>query len=480
MSTTSNHPSRRQFLKGAGLAGAATALTACTSLAKPDASTSVSEPKPAKNLIFLVADGMCNGTLALAHHWSVHNRGEKLHWMQLYGRDGLSRAFMETRSASSPVTDSAAAASSWGSGQRVYNGTINFSTEGKELTPIYTYARAAGKATGLVTTCTVTHATPAGFVANVKNRGQEKDIAEQYLERDIDVILGGGLGQFKYSESEKDGISRPAGNLFPDFEAKGYTIARNRGDLTKATGSKKLLGLFSGGHVPYAIDRKNDTALTAIPSLPEMFKAALTSLQRAEKGFVLQVEGGRVDHAGHANDAATILHEQLEFDDCIPIALEFIEKNPDTLLIVTTDHGTGGCQLDGKGSAYVESGPALDAINDITQSLSWLAERFKLSGEFDAALFEKHTGIKPIAEQVERIQDALLDPEMKYLSSFMSGVFANQLWQKTAVGWSSNNHTSECVELLAFGPGSSAIPHYIENYELFGYVTNALGLKTDS
>ncbi|MGJ8639480.1 MAG: alkaline phosphatase [Opitutaceae bacterium] len=475
MSATSSHSSRRQFLKGAGLAGAATALTACTG----NASISEPEPKKAKNLIFLVADGMCNGTLALAHHWSVHNRDRKLHWMQLYGRDGLTRSFMETCSASSPVTDSAAAASAWGSGQRVNNGAINFSTKGEKLTPIYSYAQAAGKATGLVTTCTVTHATPAGFAASVKKRGDEKEIAKQYLEREIDVILGGGVGHFQYPESDKNGVTRPAENLFSDFEAKGYTVTRDLAGLKGAKGSKKLLGLFSGGHVPYAIDRKNDTSLSEVPSLPDMFEAALASLSGAKDGFVLQVEGGRVDHAGHANDAGTILHEQLEFDDCIPLALKFIEKNPDTLLIVTTDHGTGGCQLDGKGKSYVESGPALDGINDIKQSFSWLEGRFKQEGKFDAALFEDATGIEPTAAQAKRIQDAIDDPKMKYLSSFMTGVFADQLWQKTAVGWTSNNHTSECVELLAFGPGSGAIPHFIENRELFGFMTQALDLAVE-
>ena len=84
-----------------------------------------------------------------------------------------------------------------------------------------------------------------------------------------------------------------------------------------------------------------------------MFSAALNQLNGMKEGFVLQVEGGRVDHAGHGNDAGGILHEFLEFDACIPIALEFIESHPDTMLVVTTDHGTGGCQLDGAGSAYI-------------------------------------------------------------------------------------------------------------------------------
>lgn len=475
MPSTSNDPSRRQFIKGAGLVSAATALTACSSIAKPAASGSIVSAKKAKNMIFLIVDGMCLGTLALAHHWNLRHHKAPLNWMQLYGREGVTRAMQDTASASSPVTDSAAAASAWGGGERVNNGSINFSVEGNPLTPLFSYAKAAGKATGLVTTCTVTHATPAGFSANVKARGREKEIAQQYLQREIDVILGGGSKHFNYEAFKLDNVTQPAANLIPDFEAKGYQVVRDRQSLAAAKEQSKLLGLFSPGHIPFAIDRKNDPALKQVPSLPDMFSTALSSLSGAKDGFVLQVEGGRVDHAGHANDPATILHEQLEFDNCIPIALEFIEKHPDTLLIVTTDHGTGGCQLNGKGSAYVESGPALDAINDFKQSFEWLQERFKKSGRFSAKAFKQATGIEPHPEQADVIQKAI-DEEVKYLSSTMTAIVQDDLFAKTAVGWTSNNHTSECVELFAFGPGSAEVPAFLENYKLNRVMRSALGL----
>ncbi len=480
MLPTSKYPSRRQFLKGASLAGAATALTACSSLAKPNVTPATpANPKKAKNLIFLVVDGMCLGTLGLAHHWSLRNRKQPLNWMQLYGRDGLTRVMQDTASASSPVTDSAAAASAWGCGERVNNGSVNYSTAGQARTPLLSYAKAAGKATGLVTTCTVTHATPAGFSANVTSRGMEKEIAQQYLSREIDVILGGGLSKFNYKASIVDGVAQPAVDLRPAFAAKGYQVVNDRKSLAAAKGHSKLLGLFSGGHVPYAIDRGSDPKLKKVPSLPEMFQAALESLSAAQDGFALQVEGGRVDHAGHANDAAAILHEQLEFDDCIPIALDFMNANPDTLLIITTDHGTGGCQLNGKGAAYVESGPALDSINTFTNSFEWLQNRFKKTGQYSSEDFQAAMGFVPTDAQAAQIQKAI-DEKVKYLSSFMTGLVEDQLWDRTAVGWTSTNHTSECVELFAFGPGASEIPSFIENYQLFGHMTRALGLKTES
>ena len=466
MSNSSLSSSRRQFIKGIGLTGVAATLGA--SVAAADRGR-VRQPKnaKAKNLIFLVVDGMCTGTYGFAHHWSLRHRKAPLNWMQAYEQPGLTRALQDTASASSPVTDSAAAASAWGCGQRVLNGAINTDANGASLTPLFTHARAAGKATGLVTTCRVTHATPAGFAANVEKRGMENEIAQQYYEREIDVLLGGGLRHFQDSSLMQ----------IPDFKEKGYRFVQSKRELEAEAGSPKLLGLFSKSHIPYAIDRKHDGALAEVPSLPEMFRAALKSLGQSKDGFVLQVEGGRVDHAGHGNDPAAILHELLEFDDCIPIALEYLKNDPDTLLILTTDHGTGGCQLNGAGKAYADSGPALDRINDMTVSFEALEHQFKATGRFDSAVFTAATGIVTTEAQANAIQATMDDPETTYLSSAMTKIVADALFEKTAVGWTSNNHTSECVDVFAFGPGSEQITPFIKNYELFGVMTQALGLN---
>lgn len=468
--------SRRDFLKGAGLFGAASVLGS-------QSANAVSPPKPeqlgrAKNLIFLVADGMGTGTLSLANHWKLRNTGEPLQWMQLYNRPGFQCSLQDTASANSPVTDSAAAGSAWGCGQRVNNRSINTDPNGQSLTPLYTLAKQAGKATGLVTTCRVTHATPAAFAANVPHRDLEDQIAQQYLEREIDLILGGGSFHF-----DRDAVPHtmpekalPAVDLLPYYRAQGYTICRTLSELQNEAHASRLLGIFSKSHIPYAIDRKYDTALAEVPSLPQMFEAALGNLSSHSDGFVLQVEGGRVDHAGHANDPAAILHEQLDFDACIPLALKFIESNPDTLLIVTTDHGTGGCELNGIGGGYLDSGPALERINSITASFEALQARFEALGHFDAGLWKRATGLSADLDQAAVIQTAI-DTKVKYISSVLANTFADQLFNKTAVGWTSHNHTSEHVELLAAGPGSEQIPRLIQNNQLFNYVTQALGLS---
>lgn len=459
--------SRRQFIKGVGLTGAASLLAA--SSAKAAQKESGSRTK-AKNIIFLVADGNGVGTMGLAHHWHLRHKGEDLNWTKLLSRSDLRRCLQETASASSPVTDSAAAASAWGCGQRVNNGAINTSPDGKALKPIMQYAKQAGLARGLVTTCRITHATPAGFATSVLSREMESDILEQYLEEEIDVLLGGGARFFRGKDA-----SGVAFDHFKAFEDKGYSVAEDANALAQTKSASKLLGIFSGSHIPYVVDRQNNPALDAVPALETMFEAALSSLEKSEKGFLLQVEAGRVDHAGHANDPAAILHEVLEFDRTIQVAVDYIESHPDTLLVVTSDHGTGGCQLNGLGSKYVDSGPALDRIEVCKASFESLEDAFKVSGQFDPVLFKEKIGIDSTKAQAAEVQ-ALIDADTRYLSSAMTAVFMDELFDLTAVGWTSNNHTSENVELLAFGPGAERIPTYVKNYELFQIMRDCLSI----
>ena len=129
MPKRSDSLSRRQFVKGAGLASMAATLGAPT-VANASASEGSVKRRKAKNLIFLVADGMGGGTYSLAHHWSQHHLKKPSNWINLYSHPGIRRALQDTASASSPVTDSAAAISAWGCGQRVTNGVINMDAAG--------------------------------------------------------------------------------------------------------------------------------------------------------------------------------------------------------------------------------------------------------------------------------------------------------------------------------------------------------------
>ena len=331
--------SRREFLKFAGLgslvfgAGSARALGADGREAAAN-----SAKRQAKNVIFMVSDGMCFSVLTAAQTYLTRTEKRSSNWMKMYGELPVVRSLCETDSASGIVTDSAAAGSCWGIGERIDNGVINITQDGRKPVTLVQKMNAARKRCGLVTTTTATHATPAGFVATVATRSDQKTIAAQYLERGVDVVLGGGTQYF-------------SPDLLAAYRKAGYGVALNRDQLLADTGKAPLLGLFSKSHVPFEIDRLNSPTLKAsTPTLSEMTKVALQRLSSAPEGFFLMVEGGRVDHAGHGNDGAAAIHEQIAFDETIATVLAFIDKHPDTLLIVTTDHGTGGFNVNGLGN----------------------------------------------------------------------------------------------------------------------------------
>ena len=170
---------RRDFLKGGSLATIGTLLLNPFG-AKANTITEEFKGKKAKNIIFLVSDGMSSGTLNMADLYCKRKLGRRSHWLSLYEDSLVNRGLMDMASASSIVTDSAAASSSWGGGVRVNNGSLNVSPNGQENMPILQKFKKAGKKVGCVTTVPITHATPAGFSVFTKSRNSQEEIADIY------------------------------------------------------------------------------------------------------------------------------------------------------------------------------------------------------------------------------------------------------------------------------------------------------------
>ena len=473
--------SRRKFLKGAAgiglLSASATNVKAGTSENSNQAKTK------AKNCIFLVVDGMGRGTLSLANDYALFCTGRPLNWLNLLHNKKVTTALQNTASASSLVTDSAAAGSAWATGKRIRNGQINISMEGESLEPFFLKAKALGKSIGLVSTARITHATPASFVASVANRDDEDTIAQQYLEHEVDLLMGGGARHF----------IRPGCSLLEDFKQKGYSCFKTKSSMFKNDNASKILGLFGDTHFPYAVDRKHSKQYFQVPKLEEMFQFSLSHLSRNKSGFCLQLEAARVDHAGHAKDMASIVEEQLEFDRCIPIAVDFVDKNPDTLLIITTDHGTGGCQLNGIGHRYEGVYKTMGRINKIKASYEFLAEKLHQIKKPEKQLFSSLLGIGLNEKDLNVIQ-SMMDQTYSifpfgyrektgqgyegyshdYLAANLGSYFERYFYEQTGVAWTSDAHTSELVDLIAYGACSESIPQFIQNYELNGLLRNAL------
>lgn len=472
---------RRDFLR-TGLAGSF--LVAAGSRTLASSQTIRSEPGRARNVIFLVSDGMSLGTLTLAERYRRRFDGRGTHWLGLYARPELRRALMDTTSANSLVTDSAAASSAWGCGFKVKNGAINITPDGRAQTPILAVAQAAGRATGLVTTARITHATPAGFAAQADSRADESSIAEQYLQRRIDVLLGGGAD---FLAAEKRADRR---ELFGEFAQAGYRVARDRATLFAAPSAERLLGIFGPDHLPYTLDARADAALGArTPSLAEMARIALRRLGGHAGGFMLQVEGARVDHAAHGNDLGALVHDQLAFDDTVGEVLRFVEARDDTLVIVTTDHGnanpglngTGG-SFDSRGGSYGDTQKCFERLAEFRRTNAWVLEGLNADSTATAVRdrVREANGIVLVDDEVDLLQRALRKdpaPREGYRVRNAALVTLGQLVSNyTSIGWTGTQHTSDFVELAAFGPGSEAVGGLIQNNELFGLMTRALGV----
>lgn len=419
--------------------------------------------RKAKNVIFMVSDGMSAGTIMLADLFSRLKRDRESTWSKMLRMPGVRHGLQTTHSADGWVTDSAAAASTWGIGAKVDNGSICIGTDRMAGVPILVHAAQNGKRTGLVTTARVTHATPAGFSANVPRRDMERDIAIQQLERRIDVMMGGGSRFFSAKVLAR---------------GKDAVIVRTAEELAKhqPVAGKPTVGLFANSHVPFVVDRE-----PTVPSLTTMTEKALGMLAGSPEGFVMQVEGGRVDHAAHSSDAWGIIREQVEFDETIAAVLKWIEGRDDTLLIITSDHGNANPGLTLYGKRGKE---AFSKLCEAKKSFEWIESKLpppeRMADRLAAigGLVEQGTGVALGADAIKRLQASLRGEATEGFSAnnVWTWVLGQLLANEWGVSFVSPNHTSDAVELLAMGPGSETIPSWVDNTHLHTIMVAALGL----
>ncbi len=236
------------------------------------------------------------------------------------------------------ITDSAAGATALSSGIKTYNGAIGVRPDSTPVETLFERAKKRGKKTGLVTVCSITHATPASFVSHVPSRTMQLEIAEQIAAGPTDICLGSGWGWFLPTAA--GGRRTDGKNLLAAMRERGYTyVSTDERFRALAKEEGKVIGLFAENHVGTAQERK--------PSLKEMTKWALHSLARSESGFVLLVEGSQIDWAGHDNKSDQIMTEMADFDDAVGAVMDFAVDDGNTLVIVTADHETGGYSLNG-------------------------------------------------------------------------------------------------------------------------------------
>ena len=452
---------RRHLLQGS-LAGGATGVLTGLVQGQEGSGAKTIRKKP-RGIIFCVSDGMSQGVLSMTEAFSNQVRGKGTSWWELLAGGEAVLGLMDTASSSSMVTDSAAASSAWSSGKRVPNGQINFDANGKRLESIGETLEKEQVRLGLVSTASITHATPAGFASSVLKRGQEDAIATQYLNR-VDVILGGGSKFFdpKKRQDKKD--------LFGSFAREKYDVVKSRNGLLKSK-SRKILGTFSPGYIPYTIDRdQNKEMQKVVPTLAEMSEAAVSRFLDDDASFLLQIEGARIDHAAHKNDIGAILHEQMAFDDAVAKVLAMTGGRDDILVVLTSDHGNANPGLNGTGAGYRQTDESFSKIAKIKGSAEFFLQRWQQTKTKSAGdlgqLMEAIYGFKPSSQELDALMDRCAGKKVTEWSHQLSnpvGLLGQIVGNVTGVCWTGICHTSDPTQLTSIGPGAGEFSGLVRN-----------------
>ena len=276
----------------------------------------------AKNVILMIGDGMGISQITAGMYMNMN----RLH-LERIRHIGL----IKTYSSDNLITDSAAGATAFACGIKTYNGAVGVDAEGKPVTNLFELLQERGMSTGLVATSSLSDATPACFYAHRTDRTQYEAITTDFLAGTVDIAIGGGRRLFTHREDKRD--------LVAELEAQGYAIHKDLGKAKKAA-SKRMFVIESPGHMP-AVRRGRGDFLTAASQF------AIEHLAQNDKGFILMIESSQIDWGGHSNDAKYVISEMIDFDDDIGSALDFAEKDGNTLVIVTADHETGGLAIEG-------------------------------------------------------------------------------------------------------------------------------------
>ena len=278
------------------------------------------ESPKAVNVIYMIGDGM-----GLPQVYAAMLASGEAKTFSEFPYIGV----VDTRSASNDITDSAAGGTALASDHKTNNAMLGVNPDSIPVMTVLDALKIKGKETGIVVSCYVTHATPAAFYAKVPHRKQYEDIAVQLAESEnVNLIIGGGR---KHFNQRKDSI-----NLIERMENElGWKVYDTLVDID--TTLKKVAVIANDDHMPKAAERGN--------FLPMAVKTALRSLDGAENGFFLMVEGSQIDFACHANDSTWMMDEMMDFDYAVKVALDYAKKKGNTLVVVTADHETGGLTL---------------------------------------------------------------------------------------------------------------------------------------
>ena len=387
--------------------------------AVPGVTSSFGQTEP-RRIVLFIGDGVG------ASYWTaaVYEQAD------LAVREFRVAGLVDTRAATDDVTDSAASATAFATGVRTYNGAIGVDVEGDSLRTVLDLAKQRGMSTGLVATSSITHATPAAFAAHVPDRIMQYEIARQIADSDVDVLLGGGR-QFFDPARRQDSLDLLA------RLSNGHVLISSPEELERLdkTVTPRLVGLFADNHMPKAADRR--------PALADMTKAALGVLHRDPEGFFLMVEASQPDWRGHGNEPLSeIVSEMLDFDRAIGVALEYQRDHPETLIVVVSDHETGGLAI----QTERDSVALTDAAGALNSAAAGLADVRAMVSASDAPTVDSTQVLLSRTVELLARQAAAAGDKVSRVARYTTGY-----------------HTAQMVPLFASGPGAEKFSGIIAN-----------------
>lgn len=295
---------------------------------------------PVKNIIMVIADGMGPAYVTAYRNFADDPATEAVE-RTVFDSYYVGNASTYPNKVSGYITDSAAAATALATGVKTYNDAISVDVNKQPLETVLERAKKLGKKTGVVVTSQINHATPASYLTHNELRGNYNAIADSYIDNGIkaDVYLGGGWRYFMRNDR----------NLVDEFKTAGFQYIDNYQGLATLSADKPVLGLFGKTGLPWALDDHNPHRLST------MTKSAIKQLEgyqsKDNKGFFMLIEASQVDWAGHANDIAAAMHEMDDLAKTFAYLEQYVKEHPDTLVVLTADHSTGGLSIGRKTAA---------------------------------------------------------------------------------------------------------------------------------
>ena len=437
-----------------------------------------------KNVILFIGDGM-----SVPQRMTADEFARAAGLPPLVSNRLAHSATTRTCSADSLITDSAAAATAIACGKKTNNGMVGMDAEMNRLSSVASVAHGNGKKVGIVTSVTINHATPAGFYGHRKNRGDGYGLGLDLLASGFDYFAGGGLSGHddrRHAEYRGDiyALARESGYAFAKCDRRAFDA------FTRADG--KVWYVAARDALPYAIDAgtRKDT-----PTLAEMTAKGIELLENPN-GFFMMVEGGKIDWAGHANDAATNLRDVLALDDAVRVAVEYQKTHPDTLIVVTGDHETGGMTMGFAGTGYAfymerlaNQKCSTDFLSDYIRGnrpnsfaalIPFLEENFGFRFEKTA---EKNPMTLTAAERealetafrhdLRLAREGKKDDEAYDAAKItrLPTAVKNIISHKCGIGWTSGSHTALPVLTTASGPDAERFAGFIDNTDIAKILT---------